>query len=89
MRFGAKLRVLLSLDMARTADKGRRKDKDNAVAWVKQHGKGRIFYCSLGHKRHIFQDPKLLQFYLDGIQFALGDIEADMTPSGQLQKPER
>jgi type 1 glutamine amidotransferase len=84
-----KLRVLLSLDMTRTADKGRRKDKDNAVAWVRQHGKGRIFYCSLGHKRHIFQDPKLLQFYLDGIQFALGDIEADMTPSGQLQKPAR
>jgi len=83
------LRVLLSLDMTKTADKGRREDKDNAVAWVKQHGKGRIFYCSLGHKRHIFQDPKLLQFYLDGIQFALGDIKADMTPSGQLQKSAR
>lgn len=81
-----KLRVLLSLDMTRTADKGRRKDKDNAVAWVKQHGKGRIFYCSLGHKHHIFQNPRLLQFYLDGIQFALGDIEADMTPSSQVQK---
>ena len=76
-----KLRVLLSLDMTKTKDKGRRVDKDNAVAWVKQHGKGRIFYCSLGHKPHVFQDPKLLRFYLDGIQFALGDIQADMTPS--------
>jgi hypothetical protein len=28
-----------------------------------------------------------IKFYLDGIQFALGDIKADMTPSGQLQKP--
>jgi type 1 glutamine amidotransferase len=82
-----KLCVLLSLDMTKTADKGRRKDKDNAVAWVKRHGEGRVFYCSLGHKHHIFQDPKLLKFYLDGIQFALGDIKADMTPSGQLQKP--
>ena len=76
-----KLRVLLSLDMAKTKDKGKRADKDNAVAWVKQHGKGRVFYCSLGHKPQIFQDPKLLRFYLDGIQFALGDIQADMTPS--------
>lgn len=81
-----KLRVLLSLDMTRTADKGRREDRDNAVAWVKKHGKGRIFYCSLGHNHRIFQDAKLLRFYLDGIQFALGDIKADMTPSGPLPK---
>ncbi len=82
-----KLRILLSLDMTGTKDKGRRQDKDNAVAWVKKHGKGRIFYCSLGHKPHIFQDPTLVRFYLDGIQFALGDIKADMTPSGPLKTP--
>ena len=82
-----KLRVLLSLDMTKTADKGRREDGDNAVAWVKKHGKGRIFYCSLGHNRQIFQDANLLRFYLDGIQFALGDIKADMTPSGPLKEP--
>ena len=79
-----KLRVLLSLDMTKTKDKGRRKDKDNAVAWIKSHGKGRVFYCSLGHNAHIFREPKLLQFYLDGIQFALGDIKVDTTPSAQL-----
>jgi len=79
-----KLRVLLSLDMAKTRDKGRRKDKDNAVAWVKTHGKGRVFYCSLGHNPHIFWEPRLLRFYLDGIQFALGDIQADTTPSAKL-----
>ena len=79
-----KLRVLMSLDMAKTKDKGARKDKDNAVAWVKKHGKGRIFYCSLGHNHRVFQDANILRFYLDGIQFALGDIKADMTPSGPL-----
>jgi len=82
-----KLRVLLSLDMAKTKDKGRREDGDNAVAWVKQHGQGRIFYCSLGHNRRIFQNAKLLRFYLDGIQFALGDLSADMTPSAPLKAP--
>ncbi len=82
-----KLRILLSLDMTKTADKGRREDGDNAVAWVKQHGKGRVFYCSLGHRKQIFQNPKILRFYLDGIQFALGDIKADMTPSGPLKAP--
>jgi len=82
-----KLRILLRLDMTKTRDVGRRKDKDNAVAWVKKLGKGRIFYCSLGHNPHIFWDAKVLRFYLDGIQFALGDIEADMTPSGPLKAP--
>ena len=82
-----KLRVLLSLDMTKTKDKGKRKDKDNAVAWIKTHGKGRVFYCSLGHNAHIFRDPKLLRFYLDGIQFALGDIKnVDTTPSAKLAK---
>jgi len=84
-----KLRVLLSLDMAKTRDKGKRKDKDNAVAWVKALGKGRIFYCSLGHDPHIFWDAKLLRFYLDGIQYALGDLKGiDATPSAKLaQQP--
>ena len=82
------LRVLLSLDMTRTKDKGKRKDKDNAVAWIKTLGKGRIFYCSLGHNAHIFWDAKVLRFYLDGIQYALGDIQADATPSAKLaEKP--
>jgi len=79
-----KLRVLLSLDMAKTKDKGKREDKDNAVAWVKTHGKGRVFYCSLGHNAQVFHDPRIQQFYLDGIQFAFGDVDVDTTPSAKL-----
>lgn len=78
------LRVLLSLDMNKTPARGKREDKDYAVAWVKQHGKGRIFYSSLGHKAEIWWNPMLMQFYLDGIQFALGDLDGDMTPSAKL-----
>jgi len=81
-----KLRILLSLDMTKCKDKrGGRADKDHAVAWVRQFGKGRVFYCSLGHNAHIFWDPKIMQFDLDGIQFALGDLKADATPSGPLK----
>jgi len=78
------LRVLLSLDMAKTPDRGKRDDKDHAVAWIKKHGKGRVFYGSLGHKAEVFERPALMQFYLDGIQFALGDLDADATPSAKL-----
>ena len=81
-----KLRVLLSFDMSKLpADAPSRTDKDNPIAWIQQVGKGRVFYCSLGHNRHIFWDPQILQFYLDGIQYALGDLPADATPSAKAQ----
>jgi type 1 glutamine amidotransferase len=79
-----KLRVLLSLDMDVVKKRGARKDNDNAVAWVKSLGKGRVFYCSLGHNPKAFQDPKIVKFDLDGIQFALGDLDVDTTPSAEL-----
>jgi hypothetical protein len=83
-----KLRVLLSLDVTKTAmNKGEainRSDGDFAVAWVRSYGEGRVYYCSLGHRLEIFTNPTVLQFYLDGIQFALGDLPADTTPSAAL-----
>lgn len=80
------LRVLLSLDMSKTPAKGRRDDNDYAVTWVQQVGKGRVFYCSLGHRDEIFWNAQVLQHYLDGIQYALGDLKADATPSAKLAK---
>ncbi|HUT13627.1 MAG TPA: ThuA domain-containing protein [Thermoguttaceae bacterium] len=80
-----KLRVLLSMDAAKgDPDKRGREDGDNAVAWIQQVGQGRTFYCSLGHQHQIFWNPVLLQFYLDGVQYALGDLKADATPSAEL-----
>jgi hypothetical protein len=47
-----------------------------------------MFYCSLGHNNHIFWTPPVLQHYMDGIQFAMGDLVADATPSALLsQRP--
>jgi type 1 glutamine amidotransferase len=81
-------RVLVSLDLSDPATGGvekgiKRTDRDFAVAWIKNHGQGRVFYCSLGHAANVFQDPKVLRFYLDGIQFALGDLEVDASPQKQ------
>lgn len=79
----ANCRVLLSLDLSDPATggkKGKRSDNDYAVAWIKKEGEGRVFYCSLGHDLNVFQEPAILQFNLDGIQYALGDLAADATP---------
>jgi len=76
-------RVLLSLDLADKATgdvKGGRADNDYAVSWIKNVSQGRLFYCSLGHAQNVFQNAAVNQFYLDGIQFAIGDLAADATP---------
>lgn len=80
-----RLRVLVSLDMddeINLSVKGiKQSDIDIPVSWVQNFGKGRVFYCSLGHNHHVFWNPTVLQHYLDGIQFALGDLSAEATPS--------
>ncbi len=82
-----RLRVLLHLDPDRSdkvdPEKVKRTDGDFAVAWVQKVGKGRVFYTSIGHNNHIFSNPLMLKHYLAGIQFAMGDLKADTTPSSK------
>lgn len=47
------------------------------ISWLRNYGKGRTFYCSLGHRDEIFWNPMVLKHYLAGLQFVLGDLEAD------------
>lgn len=88
----AHVHVLLSLDMSRP-ENGRkpeqlvRDDNDFPIAWIKHEGQGRVFYTSLGHNPEIYRTPQVLQHYLDGLQFALGDLDADATPSERLKQP--
>ena len=79
------VRVLLTLETAEMMAKSPRKDNDYALAWIKRYGQGRTFYCAFSHFDENFLNPALLRFYLDGIQFALGDLDADTTPSAKKQ----
>ena len=84
-----RLRVLLSLDVNKTnMNKGgiNRTDGDFGVSWIRNHGKGRVFYSSLGHREEIYWNPTVMKYYLDGIQFMLGDLEVDASPSGDQRK---
>lgn len=81
-----KLRVLLSIDVEKSKidpKAGRREDADYAISWIKRHGEGRVFYCSYGHDHRVWWTPSILQHYCDGIQYALGDLKADDTPSAK------
>jgi type 1 glutamine amidotransferase len=71
------------LQMDNSAIKGFRKNdaaKTHYVAWIKRHGKGRVFYCSPSHFPESYESPTLLRFILDGVQYAAGDLKCDDSP---------
>ncbi len=92
-----KLRVLLSLDMSKSEnqkplenEKEQPKlagkapaDVDVPVSWCREIGKGRLFFTNLGHNDLTFANQVVLQHMLDGIQYALKDIDADAIPSAE------
>lgn len=55
-------------------------EKVTYVAWIKKHGKGRVFYSSPSHNAQSFENPELLQFFLDGMQYVVGDLKCDDSP---------
>lgn len=85
-----RVRVLLSIDTDKTKFEGQprgnvvRKDNDYPLAWVRRYGRGRVFHSTIAHNPYVFWDPKMLQFYLAGAQFVLGDLAGPTIPSGKL-----
>lgn len=71
-------RPLLYIDTDQlTGKKTPIEDNIRYVSWIKKHGKGRVFYVSPSHNAQSFEDKRMLKFYLDGLQYALGDLECD------------
>jgi type 1 glutamine amidotransferase len=80
-------KFLLALDtQKKDVSKGKRKDGLYPVSWLSTYGKGRTFYCSLGHREEIYWNPAILKHYLAGIQYVLGDLDADATPTSKEEK---
>ena len=46
------------------------------VAWTKQYGKGRVFYCSLGHSVDILRQQDILTLVTRGTLWAASHGEA-------------
>jgi type 1 glutamine amidotransferase len=44
---------------------------DVAVAWVKMHGKGRVFYSTFGHDDDAWDNPLVQRMYLEALKWAL------------------
>jgi type 1 glutamine amidotransferase len=64
---------LLRLD-PRSVDlgRGKRADRDYALAWTKAYGRGRVIYTALGHEPAVWADSRFQSHLLGAIQWALG-----------------
>lgn len=68
-----KLNILMHMKLKDGESKGNRKDKDYALAWTRDYGKGRMFYTALGHREDVWNDPRFQKLMLGGILWAMGD----------------
>lgn len=81
--FDYNFRPLLYIEADKLEDVRHEVDQNKIyVSWIKRHGKGRVFYSSPSHNAHSMENPELLQFFLDGIQYVVGDLKADDSPIG-------
>jgi type 1 glutamine amidotransferase/sugar phosphate isomerase/epimerase len=87
-----KQHILLSIDVeksdratgGRFCDQCTRPDQDYGLAWIRTYGKGRAYFTPLGHTTIMYTDKRWTQHILAAVQFVLGDLEADTTPSAKL-----
>lgn len=89
-----KQRVLMSIDVeksdrgfgGRFSELSTRPDQDYGVAWVKGFGKGRTYFTPLGHTTIMYTDKRWTAHLLAAIQYLLGDISVDETPSAKAKR---
>lgn len=78
-----RVRVLMRLDHTKlppNTEGVHRTDNDFAVAWIRQFGKGRVFYSTFGHAEESWNRPDVQKMWLEAIKWAVGLTDADATP---------
>jgi type 1 glutamine amidotransferase len=79
--------VLTSIDYDKMSaeDKAKeakpRTDGDYALSYIRREGQGRVFYEGHGHSDRVYAMTPMLEHLRAGIQYALGDLKADDSPS--------
>jgi type 1 glutamine amidotransferase len=84
--FDYNFRPLLFMEINKL--EGLKKETDEKVvyvSWIKRFGKGRVFYSAPSHNAQSLLEPGLLQYFLDGLQYIVGDLKCDDSPIRKAQ----
>ena len=49
--------------------------------WAHLYGTGRVFYSNMGHREDVWSNPVFQQVLLGGINWAVHNANADITPN--------
>lgn len=76
-----RVRVLMSLDTSAVdmTVKGVH-SSDIPITWVRDYGKGRVFYSGFGHPPEVWQNQEIRKMWIEGVKWALGLTDGDATP---------
>ena len=58
------------------------------ATWARAHGKGRVFYTSMGHREDVWTNPRFQEIVFGGLSWATGAVLADVTPNIEQVTPE-
>jgi type 1 glutamine amidotransferase len=90
--FAPNLHVLLVQDtstMNKSDGNAKAYDRPNYPStWAHLYGKGRVFYTSMGHREDVWTSPVFQKVLLGGINWAVGNVEADVTPNLETAAPQ-
>jgi type 1 glutamine amidotransferase len=79
--------VLTSVDYSKMSEEDKlkedypREDHDYGLSWIRREGKGRVFYSAHGHSERVYGMTPMLEHLVAGMQYALGDLKVNDTPS--------
>lgn len=58
------------------------------ATWARRHGRGRVFYTSMGHREDVWTNPVFQSILLGGISWAVGNVKADVKPNIEKVTPQ-
>lgn len=69
----SKVRVLMTLDTTKVDMKREGvKHSEVPISWVRPYGKGRVFYCGLGHPPEAWHRPDIRTMWTEAVKWAMG-----------------
>ncbi len=78
-----RVRVLMRMDPDQidlTRRGVNRKDKDFALTWIRDYGKGRVFYSTFGHRTEVWERADIRQMWIEAAKWVLKLTDGDASP---------
>jgi uncharacterized protein len=81
------LHVIIAHDTATMTGKDYETRHNYPETWARKHGKGRVFYCSMGHREDVWSNPLFQGLAVGGLLWAAGLVDAEVENNTKVVTP--